>query len=203
MVKNNVTGLILAAGLSQRMGAFKPLMNFQGKPFVVSIINKLLDHCGKIIVVTGCWADELTGVIKANFDTNQIKLEYNPDYEKGMFTSLRKGVAAAQGNDWVLYHFIDQPFFTNAFYSEFVSQIDVSYDWIQPSYNGRPGHPIMFGKKVSDLIINSLLQSSLREIKNNHAVIRKEWACSYPEVLIDFDTKESMDHYYLGLQDKE
>lgn len=191
----SVTGLIIAAGLSKRMGQFKPLCDFEGEPFIISITRKLLSGCCKVIIVTGYCASEINSIINSRFGNNNISLVYNPDYEKGMFTSLQKGIHEMVNSDWVLYHFVDQPFFTEKFYSDFVNRINENSNWIQPAYEGKEGHPVLFDKKVSQLILNTSPDSSLRLIKEDPSIIRTKWICGYPEVLTDFDSKENITEY--------
>ncbi|MDZ7765978.1 MAG: nucleotidyltransferase family protein [Melioribacteraceae bacterium] len=53
-MSNKLTGIILSAGLSGRMKAFKPLLKLpNGKTFIQSIVEKLSGVCDEIIVVTG------------------------------------------------------------------------------------------------------------------------------------------------------
>ncbi|MFH1528500.1 MAG: NTP transferase domain-containing protein [Bacteroidota bacterium] len=41
MNQNKIHGLILSAGLSGRMGKFKPLLHYKGKSFIQNIVFKL------------------------------------------------------------------------------------------------------------------------------------------------------------------
>lgn len=191
-----ITGLITAAGLSGRMGSFKPLRDFEGEPFIVSITRKILKQCNKVIIVTGFKTEEIVPVINEIFADKNVMLVFNPDYEKGMFTSLQKGIKEAADYEWILYHFVDQPFFTEKFYSDLVSQMNVVSDWIQPAYGKREGHPILFNRKVSQLILDYPCDSNLRVIKENPSIAKSRWICDYPEVLTDFDTEENIKEYY-------
>jgi molybdenum cofactor cytidylyltransferase len=195
--KQKVNGLIVAAGLSGRMKSFKPLADYKGKPFIINIIIKLEVICDQIFIVTGHKGNDLKSVVindrtKSNQTAllKKIKFVYNELYEKGMFTSLQKGISEAKNCDWILYHFIDQPGLPNDFYVKFINQIDSKHSWIQPSYKNKNGHPILIGEKLFELIINSSADSSLREINKNPVVKRKFWECDYKEIFQDIDTEE-------------
>ncbi len=86
MNKRKIRGIILSAGLSGRMGKFKPLLNFKGKSFIQNVGLKLNSVCDKMIIVTGY----KTNAVEENVNELNIhpKIEYvfNPDFEKGMFT---------------------------------------------------------------------------------------------------------------------
>jgi CTP:molybdopterin cytidylyltransferase MocA len=107
-----------------------------------------------------------------------------------MFTSLQIGIFESKNCDWILYHFVDQPGLPNNFYLEYIKQIDSEFNWIQPSYKNQHGHPILLGKDLFELIINSSPDSNLREISKNSKVKKKYWACNYKEIFQDIDTEE-------------
>ncbi len=60
-----VSGLLIAAGLSSRMGKPKALLLKDDLPFAIVILNKMLLVCDRVIVVLGHSAEkikeELTG----------------------------------------------------------------------------------------------------------------------------------------------
>ena len=197
MTDVKVSGLLISAGLSGRMGEFKPLMKFNGETFVAGIVNKLSSLCDQVVIVTGFKKEKIETLINSQFP-NKVACIYNPHYTKGMFTSLKAGIEHFKDSDWVLYHFVDQPFFSNEFYKEMIIQVSNEYDWVQPVHNGREGHPVMFNKKIVELIRESPLDSHLRKIRDLSVVRENYWDCGYPEVLIDFDTKDDLEKFESG-----
>jgi len=194
MLLAKIYSLILSAGLSGRMKMFKPLANYKGKTFIHNIILKLNPVCEKIFVVTGFNSEKLKEEVNKTFADekkirDKINFVHNENYEQGMFTSLQKGINAASDCDWILYHFVDQPGLPDSFYKEFIKQIDTAHNWIQPSYKNRHGHPILLGKDLFELIINSSVESNLREISKNPTVKKKEWESGYKEIFQDIDTE--------------
>jgi len=196
MVKKKINGLLIAAGLSKRMGDFKPLLNYNNSPFIVQITKKLLDVCENVIIVTGHKSVEIENTIKFAFIENtlfpRVKIVVNPDYEKGMFSSLQAGLKALSISDWVLFHFVDQPFHQEKFYNQLISKIDEDYDWIQPVFEGKEGHPVLFKNTVFEKIIASPDNHILRLIRDDGVTKKKIWACKYPQILKDFDTPEDL-----------
>ena len=206
---NNIDGLLICAGFSGRMKKFKPLLDFQGVPFVVEILLKMNIICGKIGIVTGYKKQQLrldvekylnktevlvnhpaAKLFKENSEILKQKIEFihNPIYAEGMFTSLQAGLQKMSGSEWVLYHFVDQPSLPATFYQEFVKKIDENYDWIQPQYNDINGHPIIFNNSMIKAILSSPIKSSLRDLANKTQSKKKFWKCKYPEILEDIDT---------------
>jgi CTP:molybdopterin cytidylyltransferase MocA len=194
MSKPIINGLLISAGLSGRMGQFKPLMLYKGKSFVVTIVEKLLTVCERVVVVTGFKSDKVKSVCSLQF-ADRVEYVFNPNYEHGMFTSLQAGLTELKDSDWIIYHFVDQPFHEEKFYRELISQIDDSNDWIQPCYNGKEGHPVLFKKNIFKKILTTDPSSSLRLIRDDNDTKKKKWKCGYSQILIDFDTNEDIENF--------
>jgi molybdenum cofactor cytidylyltransferase len=196
MEKQKVNGLLISAGYSGRMGAFKPLLPYQHNPYVVVIIEKLLRICEHVTVVTGFNSAELEATIKFGFMDRvlfpRVSIVHNDNYDKGMFSSLQTGLRTLNNPEWILYHFVDQPFHEKKFYAELANQISGDYDWIQPVHMGKEGHPVVFNKNVADMITSSSANSILRTIRNLPEIRKKYWDCPYSSILKDYDTPEDL-----------
>ena len=190
MDKPKIYGLILSAGLSRRMERFKPLLSYKGKSFIQKIALKLNSVCDKIIVVTGYKANEVEEDINQLNINSKIEFVINPEFEKGMFTSLQAGLRKADNCDWILYHFVDQPGLPEVFYKRFVEQIDDEHNWIQPKIKEQNGHPILIRRNLFQIILDAPLNSNLRKISNDPMVKKKFWECGYTEIFQDIDTEE-------------
>jgi molybdenum cofactor cytidylyltransferase len=84
--------IVLAAGLSSRIPQFKPLLPLGGETITDHVISTFL-NCGiEVFLVVGHRKDELRAGIKKR----DIKIIENPDYRKGMFTSVRAGISRLQ-----------------------------------------------------------------------------------------------------------
>jgi molybdenum cofactor cytidylyltransferase len=179
-------GLLLAAGYSSRMVRFKPLLTYEGQPFVVGIARKMQRVCRRVIVVLGYQGDE----VQRAFRNSSLPVEFveNPDFAQGMFTSLQAGVAALKEADWVLYHFCDQPHLSDEFYTELASKVDPACDGVQPAFHGKSGHPIVLGHLLIEAINGAASTSTLRDILQIPGLRLKRWECPFPGILDDFDT---------------
>jgi molybdenum cofactor cytidylyltransferase len=156
--------------------------------------------CDEIIIITGHNSnliEEHTSKWEPQLH-RKIKLIYNSNYKKGMFTSLKLGVENCNTN-WLLYHFVDQPNLHKEFYYNFTKQINDDYDWIQPKQKDIKGHPILFNKKVMRKIITSKDSISLKNISSESDIKKKYWKCNYKEILLDFDTPKDLEK----LEDKK
>ncbi len=197
-IEYEITGLLLCAGLSGRMGTSKALMVHNGLPFAVSIIKKLLLVCKDVVIVVGHESEKVEAVIKEylkEVELSKIKFILNANYKDGMFSSLQCGLKHISNTDWILYHFVDQPSLPISFYNEFVYHLNDDVNWLQPSYKNKLGHPILFDRYISSFILSQDTQGSLRDLNVNNRIKRKIWDCNYIEVLQDIDTIERIQQF--------
>ncbi len=190
-IKHRITGLLLCAGLSGRMGTAKALVIYNNLPFAVVIIKKLFSVCNEVVVVIGHKAEEVKTGISNYLNADEIlKIRFilNENYKTGMFSSLQCGLKHISNTDWILYHFVDQPSIPKVFYTSFIQHVADGVNWLQPSYNDKLGHPILFDSKVSSHILELSENNSLRDISNDQRIKKQIWNCNYPEVLLDIDT---------------
>lgn len=188
-----INSLIISAGLSKRMGEFKPLLFYNNKTFIVSIIEKLQKVSESILIVTGYKQGKLISEVKKNLvedKSKNVKFIHNPEFECGMLSSLQKGIERAKNCDWLIYHFVDQPNIPDEFYKDFILQTDTEYHLIQPSYQNRNGHPVILNKSLFENIVDADKNSSLRQILNLAGIKKKIWECNYKEILEDYDTPD-------------
>jgi len=57
--KTKITGLLLSAGTSSRMGENKALLPYNESDFISTILFKMEHVCSKIIVVTGYQSEKI------------------------------------------------------------------------------------------------------------------------------------------------
>ena len=95
-MSRRIGGLILAAGLSSRMGDFKPLMPLRGKTLIENSIDSLL-LCGidPIVVVLGHRGRDMEAILCSRYLGDTLTLAYNNDFATtDMLTSVKIGLAA-------------------------------------------------------------------------------------------------------------
>jgi molybdenum cofactor cytidylyltransferase len=104
--------ILLAAGLSSRMGARnKLLLPVHGRPMIRHMVDTYHTATGQdVCVITGHEADEVAHALK----DAPAKLYFNPDYEQGQPTSVACGLQSAPTCDRLLIGLSDQPLLTDA-----------------------------------------------------------------------------------------
>lgn len=91
LVEEKSAGIVLAAGGSHRLGRPKQLLAVEGRPLLELVVSRACaSGLGEVVVVLGAYADEIAGAA----DLGRARVVLNPDYQEGMSSSLRVGVAA-------------------------------------------------------------------------------------------------------------
>ena len=105
----HVAAIILAAGMSKRMGSPKPLLPLGDKPMLAHVIDTL--HASQsvsiLVIVTGHAADQLQPIL----DQPGVISVHNPEYATGeMLSSIKVGLRALPADvEAVLIALCDQP----------------------------------------------------------------------------------------------
>ena len=169
-----IGALIVAAGMSSRMGQFKPMLNI-GSISVAQRVVATLSQSGvsKIVMVTGYNAT----ILERHLAGNGIIFLRNEDYESTqMFDSVKIGLRYLQGKcDKILFTPVDVPLFTA---KTVRSILDSGAPLACPMCQGKQGHPIL----ISDALIPEIL-ADCGEMGLKGAMDR----CSAPLMRIDVD----------------
>jgi molybdenum cofactor cytidylyltransferase len=150
-----VSGVILAAGASTRMGRPKQLLPVAGKPLLQHVLDAALaSRLDEVIVVLGHRADEIEAALTLG---GRARVIVNPEFAAGQVTSLRCGVAAAAPAARAVAILLgDQPSLRS-------EAIDAMLDAfvaagagagvraarpVYPDAGGRPGHPVLLAREI-------------------------------------------------------
>lgn len=103
--------IILAAGLSRRMGNInKLLIPVDGVAMIRRSVEAYIKACdSRITVVTGYQRAEVETVLRGL----DVKFVFNPEFEQGQKTSVAAGLAASPPARATLIGLGDQPFLTS------------------------------------------------------------------------------------------
>lgn len=144
-----VGAVITAAGMSSRMGDFKPLLKI-GSMSIVRRIVATLRQAGveNIVMVTGYNAEAL----ERHLAGSGIVFLRNGDYEHThMFDSAKIGLAyLADKCDRILFTPVDIPLFTAATVS---ALLDSGAELACPVFDGQSGHPLLMSDYVAKRIL--------------------------------------------------
>ena len=185
-----IVGLILAAGKSERMGKLKTLLPFGGET-VLGAAYKLLKSSSldAVRVVLGHRAEEVKQLVGLPDEDVVI----NPDYEQGMLSSVKEGLRAAQGLDprAVLLYPADHPGVGPEVIERLLAGFqDSGKAIVVPVFQGRRGHPVIFGKALFDELLAASPDVGARQVVRSNPDKILEVEVEHPGVVRDIDTPE-------------
>lgn len=210
-----IVGILLAAGLSTRMGQPKQLLPFGNSTIIETVIdNMLASNFDDVRVVLGHCADEIQQLIR----DRGVSTVYNPDYRDGMLSSAQRGIKSIDfhclsesstndsrnsnetNRDAFSLMLVDQPFITTEIIDKTIVGYRESIKGITiPSYNYQRGHPVIFHNKFAKEIV-SLGEDSggIRTLYKTHADEIHYINVDTDHILKDID---SPDDYSKALQE--
>lgn len=161
---SEVSAILLAAGRSERMGAFKPLLPF-GETTVIRRCIQNLRRAGieDIVVVVGHRAEELQKTVS----DLRLGFAFNQDSTSEMGASIACGLRELPlETKAALIALTDQPAVPPDIIRTIVSEWTSEQRLIVPEFHGRGGHPVLvdlcFREELLDLDSSGGLRSFLR-----------------------------------------
>ena len=141
-----IVGLVLAAGLSRRMGRRKLLLELDSKPILRWSVEHVVPHVDAVRVVTG--PDDVH--VRAVLAGLPVTFAVNSRPEDGQGTSIAAGVAGLDSTvRAVLIALGDQPRVPPAVIPALLEAFDRARAAIvAPVYQGTQGTPVLFGREV-------------------------------------------------------
>ncbi len=175
--------IVPAAGRSQRMGRWKPLLPFGGSTIIATVVENALAACPRVILVTGYRGPELAALFRT---TPRVLVVDNPEWELGMFSSIRRGVAGAAVVDFFVTPG-DMPWIGPRVYEALLSCRDA--DVVFPVFGGRRGHPVLFNRRVCESVLAAdPAAGRMRDIAERFDAMELEWEDD--AILRDIDTAQ-------------
>ena len=146
-----IAGIILAAGLSRRMGTVKSLLPL-GESLLLDMVveNARQSELESLIVVLGHDAENI--LKKIDFKDSRVII--NPDYRMGHSSSLRAGLDAVSADtDGALFLLGDQPFVGSKTIDRLIRAFQKQpSSLIIPTCQGKRGNPVLAHRRVFKMI---------------------------------------------------
>jgi CTP:molybdopterin cytidylyltransferase MocA len=162
-----IAAIILAAGRSSRMGTHKALLPLGTLTVLEQVVRVFLAAgVSEIRIVTGFDRCALIPVI------SQLAVQeiVNPNFEDGMYSSVQIGVASLDPRCHGFFiHPVDIPAISPETISSLMNVPGFdSTHIVTPEYEGRRGHPPLFGESFRDLLLTTTHSSGLAGFLNAH-----------------------------------
>jgi molybdenum cofactor cytidylyltransferase len=180
-----VSVIILAAGSSTRMGSSKQLLRWGEGTLLGHAVKTAMDsRAGHVLVVLG---SNESAHLKA-LENLPVTIVSNPDWQKGMGSSLKVGLAAArETSEAVIVMVCDMPFVTSQHLNNIIDHFTkTSQPIVASKYEDTVGVPALFSKKVFDELSRIGDEEGARKIIAKH----KDAALIHLESPSDIDTYE-------------
>ena len=184
---SGISAIVLAAGMSRRMGTPKQLLPIGGKVLLQVVLATVRASCvDEIIIVLGESADIIQSQI--SFDNCQVVI--NEAYQQGMSTSLRAGVARVSPSaEGALIVLADQPLLRPETIDQLIDEYRRNKPQIViPVYSGSRGNPVLLDRSVFPELAGLTGDVGCRAIFDKHTERILKVPVTDSGVLLDLDT---------------
>jgi molybdenum cofactor cytidylyltransferase len=200
--KLDVSGVLLSAGESKRMGQPKALLKFGERSNIENLLDEYLSsQLDKVIVVTGFNGESLKKFIEKKTKDNllkksadykevkKLKVVINEHYNLGMFSSIQKGIAEISRGG-ILIGIVDNPFTNSTVIDELIENFSGG-EIVIPDYHGKGGHPVIIPFSLREEILNANPEkTSLKDVFSCHLDMIKRIKFEDQTITFDMDTVE-------------
>ncbi|HWG78794.1 MAG TPA: molybdopterin-binding/glycosyltransferase family 2 protein [Stellaceae bacterium] len=189
-----VAALLLAAGQSRRMGTLnKLLIGIDGKPMVRHVAEAVqASQARPIIVVTGHQREKVEAALQG---LGIARFVFNPDYAKGLSTSLKQGIAALpKGSEAVVVCLGDMPKVS----AGEIDRLIASFNPVEgraicvPTRRGKRGNPVLLSSRLFAELSNVSGDVGARDLIAAHPELVAEVEMEGDGTLLDIDTPQAL-----------
>jgi CTP:molybdopterin cytidylyltransferase MocA len=160
-------GIILAAGLSSRMGRDKATLPYRGSTFLNRLIGLLAPRVEPLVVVLGHNAELIRPTIRPD---SRVACAVNPNFEQGMLSSLQIGIRALPaGIEAALFTLVDLPAVAEDTVDRLLAAFESGAQPLTiPRCAGRRGHPVFARNAILDEIAALPTNASAKTVIHAH-----------------------------------
>ncbi len=195
-----IGAIVLAAGHSSRMRTGddrrnKLLRPLAGRPMVRHVVEAALKSAASdVVVVTGSEKSD----VMAALENMPVIFSDNPDYSKGLSTSLISGLNALPENcDGALILLGDMPAIEPGLLDRLIAAFDPAEDRaiIVPVHNGRRGNPVLWARRFFPEMRELSGDAGARSLLGPYSGLICEVEAGSDAPLTDIDTQEALAAY--------
>lgn len=159
----SIAVIVLAAGWSSRMGAFKPLLPFGDDTVLGHVISTIAEAgIGPVYVVVGNEAERMMPAVEARGAVAVV----NTAFADGMMSSIKAGVAALPETVYgAMILPVDVPLVRAATLSRIAEKArEGKAAVVRPRFRGESGHPPFIHRQLFAAILAAPPEATLRDI---------------------------------------
>ena len=184
-----ISGIILAAGRSERMGQIKQLLPFRGRPLLAhSVETALGSSLNEVVVVLGHGAAQ----IKEAVAFGHARVLINEGHKAGQSSSMIAGLSCVSDRTTAaLFLLGDQPLLSREVVNRIIQEYKQTNAWIIiPTYHGKRGNPVLVSHNLFARLMSIHGDLGAREVFKEFAEKIKEVEVDDACILRDIDTLE-------------
>jgi molybdenum cofactor cytidylyltransferase len=147
-----ISGIVLAAGKSSRLGRPKQLLQLEGRPMLQHVVDVAHEaRLDEIVVVLGHREDAVAAALRLPEEARTVG---NPEYASGQSASLRAGLDALHpSSECAVILLGDQPRVPAEAIRTVVQAFrSTPAQIVRAMYGGVPGHPVLLGREVWEAV---------------------------------------------------
>jgi molybdenum cofactor cytidylyltransferase len=192
---HGVAAVILAAGLSTRMGPRNKLLvrDASGQAMVARVADAVLaSRARPVSVVLGHQSTEVRQALAGR----DVRFVEAVDYAQGLSASLRAGLASVPADAAaVLVCLGDMPLVSTAEIDRLLAAYDPNEGRliVVPTHRGKRGNPVLWDRRFFDEMVALSGDTGARALLLRHAEWVAEVELETDAVLVDFDTPEAVE----------
>jgi molybdenum cofactor cytidylyltransferase len=188
-----ISAILLGAGESKRMGMKKLFLPWRKKTILEHCFDTLLrSKIKEVIIVLSDLSKDIRNQIekRSAFERKRVKVTMNPDYKRGMSTSIRRGLRFVDSrSQGILVALGDQPFLKTRTINALVRAFRQGEgEIVVPSFRGMKGHPVIFHRKYKKELLKLKGDMGGRSILRRYPKRIKMIPVRSEGVLRDIDT---------------
>jgi molybdenum cofactor cytidylyltransferase len=192
-------GIVLAAGLSSRMGSPKMLLPWKDSTVLDHLLKTLsISPFSELLIVTGSNVWEINQIVSRY----HCKTVFNPDFENGsMLVSLQVGLRELSGEADAFFLILgDQPFLK----IELIEEMEIIYTQkpgqiVIPSFQMRRGHPWLIDSSLKNEILYLKEPMTLRDFLKTYEKAISYCVVDEPSILEDMDNPDDYQRLFSTL----
>jgi molybdenum cofactor cytidylyltransferase len=182
----NVAAILLAAGRSSRMGAFKPLLPLGNKTVIEWCIDYLRDGgADPVIVVLGHRADE----VRKGLAAYPVQFAFNNDPSSEMGASIAAGIQQLpNAAEATLIALADHPAVPAPVVSTLIDAWAGGARLVKPTWQNRGGHPVLIDLSYRPELLRLVSSGGLKALFESRRAEVTRLPVDSPYIARDMDT---------------
>jgi molybdenum cofactor cytidylyltransferase len=194
--KEPTAGIVLAAGMSTRLGQPKHLVQVDGKTFLARVVSAALEsELSEVVLVLGHESERVLAALGSLGCHERLRTVVNDRYEDGMAGSLQAGLLLVKEQyPAVMFLLGDQPLIDSGAINLLLHRFwSAGKDICVPRQGETRGNPVCFSRRFYEQILGIQGDTGAREIILRHPQDVLWVEIDRPSFFLDIDCAEDLE----------